>query len=101
MATSYPDEIDSLLRELAASLGAERVPFMDAASAAIAAAGATGVGQAFRIAGPIQKQFFTPPPDARAAGARHNRSSKLIAAEAIGRDDPRCDGRLRRQFQAG
>jgi hypothetical protein len=103
MATSCTAEIDALLGELAASLiPPQRAAFEAAARAALAAAGCSGCGAAYRVLAPLQRGYWDPPADDRLAntGARHHRPSKLVQAEPIGADDPRCGGRDRNSFRA-
>jgi len=102
MATSYSAEIDALLIELAASLvPPQRAAFEAAARVALAAAGCSGCGAAYRVLAPLQRGYWDPPSDdMRREGARHLRPSKLASAEPIGAPDPREDARLRRRFRA-
>src|SRR5262249_45073966 len=90
MATSSAD-IEQLILELSASLvPPQRSAFDAAARAALAAAGCSGCGAAYRVLAPLQRAYFDPPDDQRTAHVpRHNRSSKLIAAEPIVGPDPR------------
>ena len=99
MATSYSAEIDALLIELAASLvPPQRAAFEAAARAALAAAGCSGCGAAYRVLAPLQRGYWDPPSDdMRREGARHLRPSKLASAEPIGAEDPRTG---RRSFRA-
>jgi hypothetical protein len=101
MATCSLD-VELLISELSASLiPPQRRAFEAAAHAALAAAGCSGIGAAYRLIGPLQRAFWDPPPDDRLAhsGARH-RSSKLIAAPALAEDGPRVGERDRRRFRA-
>jgi hypothetical protein len=93
--------LDALISELAASLDrSQRAAFETAARAALAAAGCSGCGAAYRVLAPLQREFFDPPSDARAlSGPRHHRLSKLSQAEPIGAPDPREDGRARRALR--
>src|SRR5262249_57803837 len=102
MATSYPAEFDALLIELAASLvPPQRAAFEAAARAALAAAGCSGCGAAYRVLAPLQRGYWDPPSDdMRREGARHLRPPKLAIAEPIGAPHPRADARLRRRFRA-
>ena len=104
MATSgIDDDVDLLISELSASLiPPQRRAFEAAAYAALAAAGCSGIGAAYRLIGPLQRAFWDPPPDDRLAhsGARHSRESKLRALPAVGAEDPRTGARDRRRFQA-
>ena len=94
-------DVDSLVFELGASLvPPQRAAFEAAARAALAAAGCSGCGAAYRLLAPLQREFFDPPSDARAlSGPRHHRLSKLSQAEPIGAPDPREDGRARRALR--
>jgi len=97
------DEIAALLAELAASLAPpQRAAFEAAARAALAATQCLGCGAAYRVLAPLQRGFWNPPADDRLAntGARHHRPSKLIAAEPLGDDSPRCGERARNSFRA-
>ena len=100
---TIPDEIDGLLIELGASLPPpQRRAFEAAARAALAANACSGCGAAYRLIGPLQRAFWDPPDDPRAAHTpRHNRSSKLIQAEAIGADDVRAGARNRNRLRVG
>jgi len=101
VATS--DDVELLISELSASLAPpQRYAFLAAARAALAAAGCSGCGAAYRVLAPLQRGFWDPPADTRAlAGPRHHgRRSKLIEAPAVGADDPRVGGRDRHRFEA-
>lgn len=102
MATSYSAEIDALLIELAASLvPPQRAAFEAAARAALAAAGCSGCGAAYRVLAPLQRGYWDPPSDdMRREGARHLRPSKLASAEPIGAEDPRTGARDRNRLRA-
>ena len=81
-----PDEIDTLVHELSASLlPCQRAAFIDAAHQALAGVNCLGPGLAFRLLAEIQRRHFEPP-DLRAdmQGARHHRHSKLADAPPIG-----------------
>ena len=100
MATS--DDVEQLISELSASLlPPQRHAFESAARAALAAAGCSGCGAAYRLLAPLQRSFWDAPPDTRVlAGPRHHgRSSKLIQAEPIGAEDPRTGGRDRHRLR--
>ena len=102
MATSEID-VEQLISELSASLiPPQRTAFETAARAAVAAAGCSGIGAAYRVLAPLQRGYWDPPPDDRLAntGARHYRPSKLVQAEAIGAPDPREGGRDRHRLRA-
>src|SRR5262249_4950219 len=96
-ATSDLDP-DVLIDRLAGPLlPADRQAFREAALDALARVRCWGEGAVYRAVAAVQREFFTPPPDERAApsGARH-RSSKLAAGPPIGDDDPRSGrGRTR------
>jgi len=83
---SLPAEIDELVLQLAASLEpTQHHAFIAAARTALAGIPCIGPGSAYRVLGPIQRQSFDPPSDARAiAGPHHNRGNKLYALPAIG-----------------
>jgi len=101
VTTSSSDEINRLLVELAASLApSQRIAFEEAARAVLVAAGCSGSGAAYRLVGPLQRQFWDPPPDDRVAnsGARHHRASKLTDQPAIGAEDLRTGGRDRHRL---
>ena len=101
MATSDAD-VEQLIYELSASLvPPQRTAFEAAARAALAAAGCSGIGAAYRLIGPLQRAFWDPPADDRQAnsGARHHRESKLQALPPVGSDDPRVGGRDRKRLQ--
>ena len=102
MATSCNLDLEQLILELSFSLvPPQRRAFEVAARAALAAAGCSGCGAAYRLLAPLQREFFDPPSDARAIlGARHHRSSKLIAAQPIGGSDPREGARDRNRLRA-
>jgi hypothetical protein len=96
------DDLDLLISELAASLEPpQHAAFETAARSALAGLDCAGPGLAYRILAPLQRSFFDPPADARMAnvGARHQRPSKLIAAQPIGRPDRAEDGQLRNRFR--
>src|SRR5262245_796584 len=101
MATSSAD-VEQLISELSASLPPPRhVAFEAAARAALAAAGCSGCGAAYRVLAPLQRGYWDPPSDdMRREGARHLRPSKLASAEPIGAEDPRTGGRDRHHFKA-
>jgi hypothetical protein len=96
--------LDALIFELAASLDRpQRAAFEAAARAALAAAGCSGCGAAYRVLAPLQRGFWDPPDDQRIGAPRgptNRRPSKLISAEAIGGPDPREGARDHRRFQA-
>jgi hypothetical protein len=96
------DEIDALLIELAASLAPpQRAAFEVAARAALAAAGCSGCGAAYRVLAPLQRGYWDPPSDdMRREGARHLRPSKLQNLPAVGAEDPRTGGRDRHRLRA-
>jgi hypothetical protein len=90
---SIPDDVDPdlLISRLAAPLApAARVEFRRAAEAVLAAAPCSGEGALFRLIGPLQRQFFDPPSDGRAAWdiGLEQRASKLRAGPPLahGRD---------------
>jgi hypothetical protein len=97
------EDVELLISELSASLTPpQRHAFLDAARAALAAAGCSGIGAAYRLIGPLQRAFWDPPADNTEAhaGARHHRSSKLRELPAAGAEDPRTGARDRHRFGA-
>src|SRR5262249_60151039 len=96
------DDVEQLISRLAGPLSPrDRAAFRRAAEDALARVPCWGEGAVYRAVASLQRAFFDPPPDARVLhGPRHNRTSKLIAAEAVGRDDPRTGGRDRHRLQA-
>jgi hypothetical protein len=81
----------------------QRAAFEDAARAVVAALPYLGPGVVYRALKPLQRQFFQPPDDTRIGQTRGSgirRPSKLIAAEPLGEDNPRCGERARRSFGA-
>jgi hypothetical protein len=99
-----PDDVDSLVSELAASLvPPHRAAFVDAAHAALAGVRGLGPGSAFRILAPLQRQHFDPPSDDRAAhgGARHQRSSKLADGPPLDEDSARGRAQARTRWMRG
>ena len=101
VATSDAD-VDALIHRLSGPLlPPARVAFRAAALDALAHIPCLGEGAIYRAVASLQRQFFDPPPDARAiSGARHHRPSKLSQAEPIGADDPRTGARDRHRFGA-
>jgi len=95
------DEIDHLVGELAASLGNQHSAFVAAAYAALG--GCSGPGQAYRILRGLQKSFFDPPADTRAAntGARHYRPSKLADGPPLDEDSARGRAHARTRWMRG
>ena len=87
MATSDLD-IEQLISELSASLiPPQHAAFEAAARDALEAARCSGPGAAYRLIGPLQRQFFDPPDDLHLAhsGPRH-RGGKLSRGPAIDED---------------
>jgi hypothetical protein len=78
---SLPDDIDTLISELSASLEPpQHAAFETAARSALAGLNCAGPGLAYRILAPLQRSFFDPPDDARVtSGPRHHRPNKLNA----------------------
>src|SRR5215831_5619228 len=97
-------EIDDVVFELGASLApAQRHAFEIAAYAALAAAGCSGIGAAYRVLAPLQRGYWDPPTDQRIGqplGIGSRRPSKLASADPIGVDDPRVGGRDRHRLRA-
>jgi hypothetical protein len=92
---SSPDDIDTLISELSASLEPpQHAAFEAAARSALAGLDCAGPGLAYRILVPLQRRFFDPPDDARViAGPRHHRQNKLNALPPVGAEDPRGTAR--------
>ena len=91
-------DVDALISRLASPLSPPaREAFRRAAEDALAHVSCLGEGVAFRILAALQRDFFDPPDDSRAAWdiAREPRASKLKKAAPIGRDDCRASGRVR------
>jgi hypothetical protein len=97
-------DVDSLISELAASLvPPQRAAFEAAARAALEAVNCSGAGAAYRVLAPLQRGYWDPPSDWATnapSGPGSRRPSKLVTAEAIGRDDPRVGGRDRHRLRA-
>jgi hypothetical protein len=97
--------LDALISELAASLDrSRRAAFEAAARAALATANCTGIGAAYRLLAPLQRDFWDPPDDQRIGAPRgpaNRRPSKLMAGPPIGVEDPRAIARARNAFRAG
>src|SRR5262245_65912078 len=93
MATSRSAEIDALVAELAASLAPpQRAAFEVAARAALAAAGCSGCGAAYRILGPLQRGYWDPPSDWATnapVGIGSRKPSKLADGPLSDAEDPR------------
>jgi hypothetical protein len=101
VATS--DDVELLIFELSASLiPPQRTAFEAAAHAALAVAGCSGCGAAYRVLAQLQRAYWDPPADDRLAhsGARHQRPSKLRQAEPLGEDSARCGERDRNRLRA-
>jgi hypothetical protein len=99
---SSPDDIDTLISELSASLQPpQHAAFEAAARSALAGLNCAGPGLAYRILVPLQRRFFDPPDDAVEAHApRHyRRPTKLSSLPPIGRPDRAEDGQLRNRFK--
>jgi len=95
------DDVDALIHRLFLPLPPPaRDAFRVAALEAVTHVPCLGEGAIYRAVACLQRQFWDPPPDLRVMGARHHRESKLIAAEAIGADDPRVGGRDRSRMRA-
>jgi hypothetical protein len=105
MATSWSAEIDALLIELAASLTPpQRAAFEVAARAALAAAGCSGCGAAYRVLAPLQRGYWDPPSDWATnapVGVGSRKPSKLADGPPIGAEDPRTGARDRNRLRAG
>jgi hypothetical protein len=90
---SIPDDVDPdlLISRLAGPLSPDaRQAFRRAAEDALARVPCAGEGAAYRAVAPLQKSYFDPPSDGRAAWdiGQDMRANKLTAAPALehGRD---------------
>jgi hypothetical protein len=95
------EDADELINRLAGPLlPADRAAFRAAAEDALTRVPCWGEGAIYRAVSALQRQFFSPPPDARAAnnGPRHHQN-KLMARPPIGRPDRAEDGQLRNRFK--
>ena len=95
--SDHPD-VEALISRLAGPLApSAQEAFRRAAKDALAHVPCLGEGVAFRVLAALQRAFFDPPDDLRAAWdiARGPRASKLKKAAPIGRDDCRAAGRVR------
>jgi hypothetical protein len=92
ISTSPDSDFDALIAELGAALSpSARDAFELAARDALQVAGCSGAGAAYRVLAPLQRGFWDPPADdARAYGARHQRS-KLVDGPPL--DDDSARGR--------
>jgi hypothetical protein len=95
---SIPDDVDAdaLISRLAGPLlPVDRIAFRRAAENALQQLPCAGEGLAYRIVREVWRGYFHPPPDQIAGHppGQHQRPSKLIAAAAVGRDDPRVGRR--------
>jgi hypothetical protein len=103
MATSNAD-IEQLISELSASLAPpRRTAFEAAARAAIAAAGCSGCGAAYRVLAPLQRAYWVPPSDWSTnapVGVGSRKPSKLADGPPIGAEDPRTGARDRNRLRA-
>jgi len=94
------DEIDHLVGELAASLGNQHSAFVAAAYAALG--GCSGVGQAYRILVPLQRQFFDPPAEATNRYApRHFRRDKPTDLPPLDEDSARGRSSAKTRWMRG
>ena len=93
-----PDDVEELIARLAGPLSPPaREGFRRAAEDALTRIPCLGEGAAYRAVSVLQRAFFTPPDDLRAAWdiTREPRTSKLTKLAPIGRDDCRASGRVR------
>ena len=95
-----PDDLDveTLISRLAGPLARpKQEAFRRAAEDALARVPCLGEGVAFRVLAALQRAFFDPPDDRRAAWdiTREPRTSKLTKLVPIGRDDCRAGGGIR------
>ena len=103
ISSACDPDLDALIVELGAALApSARVAFELAARDALQAAGCSGAGAAYRVLAPLQRGFWDPPADdARAYGARHQRSSKLADGPPLGDDSARGRGSARGRWLRG
>jgi len=102
VATS--DDVELLIFELSASLiPPQRTAFEAAAHAALAVAGCSGCGAAYRVLAQLQRAYWDPPADDRLAhsGARHQRSSKLADGPPLDEDSARGRASTRSRWMRG
>jgi hypothetical protein len=103
ISSACDPDLDALIVELGAALTpSARDAFELAARDALAAAGCSGAGAAYRVLAPLQRGFWDPPPDdARAYGARHQRSSKLADGPPLDDDSARGRAQARARWMRG
>jgi hypothetical protein len=97
-----PDDADELINRLAGPLlPADRAAFRAAAEDALTRVPCWGEGAVYRAVSALQRAYFHPPSDTRAAstGARHYRPNKLMAKPPIGAEDIRMGDRSRRRLR--
>jgi hypothetical protein len=98
MLISDDIDVEALISRLAGPLTPPaQDAFRRAAEDALARIPCLGEGAAYRAVSVLQRAFFTPPDDLRAAWdiTREPRTSKLTKLIPIGRDDCRAGGRVR------
>jgi hypothetical protein len=98
MPPSDDIDIDALISRLSGPLSPPaREAFRHAAEDALARVPCLGEGSAYRAIAVLQRAFFDPPDDLRAAWdiGRESRVNKLTKLTPIGRDDSRASGRVR------
>jgi hypothetical protein len=102
-STSPNSDFDPLISRLACGLApADRDAFRDAAESALAALPCIGEGIAHRVLRDVFRQYFRPlPDDARAYGARHQRSSKLADGPPLDEDSARGRAQARSRWMRG
>ena len=104
ISSACDPDLDALIAELAASLApSARTAFELAARDALASAGCSGCGHAYRILTLVQRQHWDPPADDRLAhsGARHQRSSKLADGPPLDEDSARGRASTRSRWMRG
>jgi hypothetical protein len=102
MSIPIPDDVDSLISELTASLQPQQhAAFEAAARSALAGLECAGPGLAYRLLVPLQRAHFDPPDDAVEAHApRHyRRPTKLSSLPPIGRPDRAEGAQERNRFK--
>jgi hypothetical protein len=95
---SIPDDVDpeALISRLAGPLSPpDRVRFRRAAEDALSRVPCWGEGAVYRAVAALQRAYFHPPDIRVTSNNSPRKSTKLIAAPAIGRPDQRSERRLK------
>ena len=103
ISSACDPDLDALIAELGAALSpSARDAFESAARDVLQAAGCSGVGAGYRLLREVQRRHWDPPPDdARAYGARHQRSSKLADGPPLDEDSVRGRAQARSRWMRG